>query len=97
MNALKGQARWLTWPSTWSALIGVSLALLYAVFTVEIRPGTRGWFGAIVVFIVVVFNVIGDREEQVRLKTLKGVGDGTVPAGRENLILALQEASRLPR
>jgi methyl-accepting chemotaxis protein len=96
MSPLKGQHRWITFPSTWSALIGVVLAVMYAVFTVEIHEGTRLPFGVILIIVVGLANIFGDREEQSRLKTLRGLGDGTLPIKRENLMLALGEAARSP-
>src|SRR5206468_256408 len=93
---LKGQHRWVTVPSTWSALIGAAIAVFYAVFTVEILEGTRIAFGGIMLAVVFVANLFGDREEQVRMKTLRALGDGKIAMSRDNLILALTEAARGP-
>jgi methyl-accepting chemotaxis protein len=96
VNPLKGQARWVTLPSTWASLIGVALATVYAIFTVNIRAGTRVSFSVIMFVVVLVASVLGDREEQARLRTLKKLGAGDLIADRELLSRALIEAARIP-
>jgi methyl-accepting chemotaxis protein len=96
VNELKGLHRWVTIPSTWSALTGVALTVVYAMFTIEIRSGTRWQFAGILAVAVIVGNVLGDLAEQRRLLVLKALGQGTLEPTRDNLVTALREAARLP-
>ncbi len=96
MTDLKGLNRWITTPSTWALGVGVALALMYSIFSVQIREGTRLQFLVILIVVVVVGNLIAEREEQSRLRTLRDLGTGALPPSRDNLVLALVEAARIP-
>lgn len=96
MNPLAKLHRWITIPSTWSGLIGVAIAVLYSIFSVEIVEGTRLAFSIILGTVFVIANVLGDREEQQRLRTLKRLGLGELPMTREHLRAALLEAAQVP-
>ncbi|MEW5740320.1 MAG: methyl-accepting chemotaxis protein [Myxococcota bacterium] len=94
--ALEKKSRWLTGLSTVAVFAGLAIAVVYAVAALSFPPGTRLVFGILVVVISVGFNVAGDALEQRRLKTLRGLGDGTIAPRPQALAEAAREAARSP-
>src|SRR6185503_14068108 len=70
--------------------------VLYGLFTLTLHPGTQATFVLLVTAMVALANVLGDRQEQVRVGVMKQLGLGQLPMRREHLMLALSEAARVP-
>jgi hypothetical protein len=87
--------RRVTGPSTWGGLVGSLLATAYAYVTLDMPPGRTWSFLGLVVVCLVIASVFGDRSEQVRLKILKAIGDGTVPPTAPSLQRALAEVAAI--
>jgi methyl-accepting chemotaxis protein len=93
-EALKGRSQWLTAPTTLAVAAGVTLAVVYAWAAVEIPPGTRLVFSLAIGVVAIVFNFTGDAIEQSRLRTLRRLGDGSLPVSEGALALAAREVMR---
>ncbi|GMU63452.1 MAG: hypothetical protein AMXMBFR34_52150 [Myxococcaceae bacterium] len=93
---LAKKGRWLTALSTVAVFSGLAVAVTYAVAALSFPPGTRLAFGVLVGAVSVAFNVAGDVFEQRRLKTLRGLGDGTIAPRPQALAEAAREVSRSP-
>jgi methyl-accepting chemotaxis protein len=90
----KGRHRWLTNPSTLAAPLGVAIGVAYLATVIELPEGTRGWYFGLLAVVVVGLNVVADWWEQSRLRTLRGVGDGTLPSTPANLETAAREVAQ---
>lgn len=95
-SPLKGLHRWLTNLSALAVLLGVLIACLYSWIAISFPEGTRLAFGVILATVLVGNNVIGDREEQRRLSTLRKLGDGELEPSEAHLLAAANEVMRLP-
>lgn len=93
---LKTLTRWLTVPSTVAGLVGAVLAVAYGFFTVAVPEGTVPQLLGCVVVWVGLANVLGDRQEQQYLRTVKQVAGhaGEVPVPL--LQQAVRETMGLP-
>lgn len=96
-TALEGRHRWLTNLSTLAVGLGLLVGTAYSVVAVTLPEGTGLSFALVLVGVVVVFNTIGDTYEQRRLRTLRGLGDGSIPLTQPNLLLAAREALQMPQ
>lgn len=90
----KGRSRWLTNPSSVAVPLGALLGVVYVASVVVLPEGTRGWFAALVVLLIAAFNLATDVYEQGRLRTIRGLGDGTIAPAPENLEQAAREAAQ---
>lgn len=95
-NRLEGRGRYLTALSTAAVLFGIAIAVAYAVVAITFPEGSRATFWVLVGVTAVVFQVAGDAFEQARLKTLRGLGKGTLTPSREALAEAAREVVRAP-
>jgi methyl-accepting chemotaxis protein len=90
----KGRSRWVTNPSTLAAPLGVVIGVSYVASVVTLPEGTRGWYAALVAVVVVGLNLAADFYEQGRLRTIRGLGDGTIAPGPVTLERAAREAAQ---
>ncbi len=98
MSALpKGRHRWLTNPSSVAVLAGLVVAIGYVSAVLTIPEGTRGWFFGLFISVGLFCNFLGDLIEQRRLRTIKGLSDGTLSPTVELLAAAAHEAARAPQ
>ncbi|MBL8921537.1 MAG: methyl-accepting chemotaxis protein [Myxococcaceae bacterium] len=90
----KGRSRWLTNPSSVAVPLGALLGVFYVARVVTLPEGTRGWFAGLVILLVGGFNLAADAYEQGRLRTIRGLGDGTISSRPDTLERAAREASQ---
>lgn len=95
-SRLKGRSRYLTNHSTIAVFAGIVIAVAYAAVAIAFPPGTRLAFGVVLGVSALVFQITGDLFEQRRLRTLRGLGDGSVPFTRDALATAAREVVRAP-
>lgn len=95
-GTLKGLHRWITTPSVFGGFTGVALAVVYALLTIRLVPGTRIWLPALALAAGVVGTWLGDLYEQAGLKALRALGQEKIPPAPQNLLRALKEARALP-
>ncbi len=93
---LPGRARWLMWPSTLGNSLVALLAALYASVTFDFRGGLLSTFWLLVVGVAGLGVVIAEVTAASRLKTLRALGVGALPAKDEHLLVAIDEARQLP-
>ncbi len=91
---LEGKSRWITTPSTVAVLAAVAVAVLYAAAVVSFPEGSKLSFFVILGAVVLVFNFVGDALEQARLRTLRGLGDGSLAPTQAHLEQAALEVAR---
>lgn len=84
----------MTNPSTFAAPLGVALGVSYVASVITLPEGTAGWYAGLVLAVVVALNVLADVYEQSRLRTIRGLGDGTVAPTPEALLQAAREAAQ---
>ena len=90
----KGRSRWITNPSTIAAPLGVVIGVSYVASVLSLPEGTGRWYAGLVAVVVVVLNVSADFWEQSRLKTIRGLGDGSMAPSPASLEQAAREASQ---
>jgi methyl-accepting chemotaxis protein len=90
----RGRHRWLTNPSTFAAPLGVVVGVAYVITVIDLPEGTRGWYFGLLAGVVVAINLAADRFEQGRLRTLKGLSEGTLAPTTERLELAAREVAQ---
>jgi len=93
---LPGLHRWLTVPSTVSGILGALLAIAYAFFTVQIPEGTLVQLLLCIAVWVALANVLGDRQEQGSLRTVRALATSSVERSVPVLQAAVREAAALP-
>lgn len=92
----RGRHRWLTNPSTLVAPTGVLLGLAYVANVVPIERPLWTSYLVLLTLVSVVFALTADVWEQSRLKTIKGLGDGTLGITPDTLAAAAKEAAQAP-
>ncbi|MER2565648.1 MAG: methyl-accepting chemotaxis protein [Myxococcaceae bacterium] len=90
----KGRSRWITNPSTIAAPLGVVIGVSYVASVLSIPEGTGRWYAGLVVTLVILINVAADLWEQSRLKTIRGLGDGSIAPTPQALEQAAREAAK---
>jgi methyl-accepting chemotaxis protein len=90
----KGRSRWLTNPSTLAAPLGVVVGVAYVITVIDLPEGTRGWYFGLLGVVVVAINLAADWWEQGRLRTLKGLSQGTLAPTVERLEAAAREVAQ---
>lgn len=91
-----GRNRWITNPSTFSAPLGVLIAVIYTASVISLPEGTRLAYFSLLIFAAVTLNVSADLFEQRRLSTVRGLSAGTIPATDATLTKAALEAAAAP-
>lgn len=90
----KGRHRWLTNPSTVGAPVGVLLGAAYVLSVANFPAGTGTPYAVLVAVVTLLFATTADGFEQRRLRTIRGLSEGALPATEANLIAAAKEAAQ---
>ncbi len=93
---LRDRVRWLLNPSRAVNFVVAALAMLYAWFTLELSPADLTLAGTLVGLGGAVATVFAELRSGQRLRVLKGLASGTLPATREALVQAIVEVHALP-
>jgi len=93
---LGGISRWITAPSLAGAIAGAALAVAYGLLTLHLVPGTRAAFALMALGACILGTWSSELMGQRRVRTIRGVGEGTLPVTVPNLQRAAQEVASLP-
>ncbi|MBI3183384.1 MAG: methyl-accepting chemotaxis protein [Myxococcales bacterium] len=93
---LRGLSRWVTAPSSLGGTAGALLAVAYGAVALELPAGTKGYFWAIVIGVVLALTFRGDRQEQRALSTVRKLSRGELPASTESLKKGVGEMFAFP-
>ncbi len=93
---LKNLHRWVTFPSTFSGMLGAVVGFLYAYCTIEFPDGGLTSLFLVVAAVVGLATLLGDRQEQRTLQVTKQLANGDAPANEDILSEAVRELSRIP-
>lgn len=93
---LENLPRWLASPSTLGGLSAAALAAGYGAISLELPPGSAGYFLALVGAVAVLANLLGGRQEQASLLRLRLLAKGALSPSEENLKKGVAEAAAFP-
>ncbi|MBS1151207.1 MAG: mcP1 [Myxococcaceae bacterium] len=93
---LQGLHRWVTTPSAVSGLLGASVAVLYAFFTIDLPAGTLTPLFLCLGIFATLALLAGHWQEQRGLQTVKKLAAAAGPPHKEHLSEAVRELAQLP-
>lgn len=95
-SLLKGKARWLLFYSTYGQIVGAIGAVYYATLTLSFPQAALKVFLAVAVPVVLAAVLWGDWYIMRAMRTLRAVGEGSLPATPESLTKVARELAWVP-